>query len=1144
MTRRLVALLALLAGLGALPATATAARKQLVYRTRGYSPPAKPPKRAPPKPHDVRIGSGHHPSLLVDEAGFAHAVWAEDRSGSAQASVLRYCRIPRGGRACDIQRALVPPGGQYSTDYGGPKIVQIGAQLVVMTTRYPGVVMHPDGTSTSTTVWEWTSADGGRTWTGPAQLGKEDINGGAVAWNRHLPTITTITDTVTGGTFAQTTRAGGFADHFANLAVGPDQAYAGSLAVVRDRPVAAFSGLDGTSYVRSYKGRGDPNNPASWTAPKVFPDAEDVRLGAGPLGTFLLYRKRSDGGFFVRELGSNARPVRLNTGGNYRNFYEDRGGLLHAVFSVQDIDGLHVIQQTSTDGRVWTAPERLYTSTTDGANDKDVSAASDGGGFVIWMVPPHTGQNGPIRIASIGTLAKASGQGAGSIDSTGKPSTGYQPGISFECQKIAFGAVTVLSEAGCFLHDPNDPNGSAGVTIGPIRFNGLDIIPDANAQIVIDPVGHHLNTYGDVTVELRGVGDPIKLYHGQLNVDIPAAGPGARLFTFDTSKFGVDLKGFPALGKIEVFLEKDSVRIPVSLGLPPPLNVVSGEAVLRASNDHGLHLDSMGIHIRNVFVGPLQIERIDIAYSQGEGGAAVWEGSGLLRFPGAGALEVKSVRFVGGKFNHAGISVEPPPPGILIAPFTYLTQIGGDFGLDPTFIGADATIGAGAAVNGVSPVSVQGRLEAEFGKIFRLELKGEGRLFVLHLLSAFIRYESDGWVEFGGDAGLDLKVVSVHGDIEGAIDANTGRFGAAGKVRVCPLDLSVGPFSFPCLTVAGAANNEGFAACVSAHFDFPVNKTISGGLELPWSALTSAELLNPTLAAVVIAKHVQIPCNTKKYQPPAHPARAAAAGVVIHVPAGAPSATVLLFGRDGPPDANVTGPGGKAVKAILVRSKPARATWVVLTNPPPGTYTVHSPDAVNQALTSTGYRPLVLHARLRKRGRQRSIVYRIAHAGARQTVTFVETGAFGQRVLGHAKGTSGTLRFRPAHAQGGRRTVIALIGRAGFASRTQRIGRYRAHSPRGPARVASLHVRRKGTKVVLHWGRAARAAQYVVSFHDTSGLRLVQTLKRRSLVLRAVPREAAVVVTVRGVDHAGHQGRPRTGRLRAAGRSPVVYSRR
>jgi hypothetical protein len=96
--RRLAALLVVLAGSGALTAPAAA---KLMYRTRGYVPPAKPPARAAPKPHDVQVGTGHHPSLLVDEAGFAHAVWAEDRP--SEPSVLRYCGIPRGGRACDIQ---------------------------------------------------------------------------------------------------------------------------------------------------------------------------------------------------------------------------------------------------------------------------------------------------------------------------------------------------------------------------------------------------------------------------------------------------------------------------------------------------------------------------------------------------------------------------------------------------------------------------------------------------------------------------------------------------------------------------------------------------------------------------------------------------------------------------------------------------------------------------------------------------------------------------------------------------------------------------------------------------------------------------------------------------------------------------------
>jgi hypothetical protein len=304
-------------------------------------------------------------------------------------------------------------------------------------------------------------------------------------------------------------------------------------------------------------------------------------------------------------------------------------------------------------------------------------------------------------------------------------------------------------------------------------------------------------------------------------------------------------------------------------------------------------------------------------------------------------------------------------------------------------------------------------------------------------------------------------------------------------------------------------------------------------------------LVNPTLAAVEIARHVHIPCHTGDYQPPRQTATTAAAkSISVNVPAGAPTATVLLFGRDAPPDAHLTGPGGRGVSATIVQSEPARATWVVLHNPRPGTYSIESLDPVTEVLKSTGYKPLRLRAALAGSGRQRSIAYRVANGGAGQRVTFVETGTFGRRVLGTARHSHGTLRFKVADARGGKRTVLALIGRAGFATETRRIGTYTAPSRLTPGRVRSLRARRNGTTVRLTWTASARAARYAVSFSDTSGTRVQRVLKGRSLVMRDVPREAAVSVVVAGIDRSGIRGPRHRARLPARGKPPAVYSRR
>jgi hypothetical protein len=75
---------------------------------------------------------------------------------------------------------------------------------------------------------------------------------------------------------------------------------------------------------------------------------------------------------------------------------------------------------------------------------------------------------------------------------------------------VHFGQIDALAESGCFLRDPSDPTGGAAIAQGPIRLNGLEIIP----------------------------------------------GAGQTLFDFDTSQFGVGLEGFPiddlVLGALEI----------------------------------------------------------------------------------------------------------------------------------------------------------------------------------------------------------------------------------------------------------------------------------------------------------------------------------------------------------------------------------------------------------------------------------------------------------------------------------------------------------------------------------------------------------------------------------------------------------------
>ena len=104
-------------------------------------------------------------------------------------TALIYCRLKRGASACDVRHTLrAGPESPYNTDYGGPRIVRVGNQLVAFSQRYPIVVDKPDGGSSST-VWAWTSNDGGTTWSDPAIVGNRALGDMVVIGSSDSPVI-------------------------------------------------------------------------------------------------------------------------------------------------------------------------------------------------------------------------------------------------------------------------------------------------------------------------------------------------------------------------------------------------------------------------------------------------------------------------------------------------------------------------------------------------------------------------------------------------------------------------------------------------------------------------------------------------------------------------------------------------------------------------------------------------------------------------------------------------------------------------------------------------------------------------------------------------------------------------------------------
>src|SRR5690349_22226523 len=262
--------LLLLAAAAALahPASALAAS----YKTPGYrGTHAVPRHLSAPAPQPLTIGSGEHPSILVDGAGTAHITWNEPTPGGA--SRLHYCRLPRGARACAAQSVLDvdqpdtdtnSPVGNVDSD--GPRPLAVGNELLLLTNRGPNIEPlpgcgDPDCPQFDSNDYLFTSEDGGATFGAPGRIGTNPLSFGAVTFGGESPLIATLS----AGPTVQVTHAGQFATDAA--ALGPGEAGGNGscclLAVdpATQRPAVAVS-HDGQVTVREWNGQGSPNDAA------------------------------------------------------------------------------------------------------------------------------------------------------------------------------------------------------------------------------------------------------------------------------------------------------------------------------------------------------------------------------------------------------------------------------------------------------------------------------------------------------------------------------------------------------------------------------------------------------------------------------------------------------------------------------------------------------------------------------------------------------------------------------------------------------------------------------------------------------------------------------------------------------------------
>ena len=661
--------------------------------------------------------------------------------------------------------------------------------------------------------------------------------------------------------------------------------------------------------------------------------------------------------------------------------------------------------RTSSDG-VDFSPAQLTATVPSGHSIAHLvtAATGDGGGFVSYVKDP-TGAE------AIGTIVASA---FGTQQATGKPGLGSLPGggigssvgdqlATSTCTTAKFGVVTAQLKAGCFLHDPQDPN--LDVSLGEVDINGLRIIPDVGARIGIDPKLHTIDTTGSVSVVLSGAGVNVTIWHGEIHAKIPVAAPGFDLFDFQEPS-PPDVAGFPVSGDVDAKLVDGGVQVPISLKLPSYFGGVTGSATLRATLAGGLQLDSLEFKIGDASFGALELKNVDISYTlQGN----VWKGTGTVNVPtGGSALSLSiAIEFDNGNFTSGSFDVGLPYPGVPIdlsdtPPQLYLTHGGLGLGLNPVTL--SGTVGFG-----ISPLSapgaggthdyvfsLDGKLTAAFGNPVTITVSATGFLYQIKVDQGTLTYKIPDQVSLTGSSGYDLGIVSYNGTLGAIIDPKNDKFGgqisagltlhlsALGVIPGIPSDVTIP-------TQAIAINNSGFGVYIPPGLvPFVGTVTYHWGDALPALHPFSSDLSQFSAGIPAAAGD-------------RHGAHAADAATTFQVPAGASSAAIEVGGDGGPPAVVLTAPNGQQVvpasqfgggaTAVALGDGTAHMTHVGIDHPAAGRWTIAQQPGTSIPITSVQYAiggsPPTVSATLTSRGARRVLHYR-AKLPQNVTVSFAE----------------------------------------------------------------------------------------------------------------------------------------------------------
>lgn len=732
--------------------------------------------------------------------------------------------------------------------------------------------------------------------------------------------------------------------------------------------------------------------------------------------------------------------------------------------------------------------------------------------------------------------------GDGGIDPLGAP-------------KATCGLTSVKVGAAEFVASCFTRSGDVYTANGRVRVNGIDLMPNA-ARVTID-VAKAKVSVDNLSLKLGSV----LLYQGKFEWS-------PRLSKTFSLAPNAKVGKLPITGEMELSVAPDRADLTAKVAFPAGFNAVKGTLRLGATTKDGPKLDRFEISAGGLKVGRLGIDDVSLKYKSTPAGAE-WAGGATIAIPRPiSPLRIGGeVVLLNGKFKSASVSAEDINQ--LIAYGVFLQRLHGGIQIDPLGLTGGIGLSAGPSINRVSLLSVYGEAKIVLSDPQEYSIKGEIKVLDATLQSGYVRYRTDGFLEFGGEMGFEKGQFKAKASMDGWVDG-TKAANATGR----------GEFSVPgaSFSAEGVLSSVGIAAC--RHGFGP---DVGAGYRWASKDLT------------IFASS----CDIGPYEatrPSAH--RAAGAPDGFAVAAGEPVEVLAFRGRGGTPQVVLHGPNGERIAApnggqgisradlMLIQQPEDQTTYVAIFTPTAGEWTVDtaSGSAPVTRIERAGTLPEPQVAATVDQSGGRAILRWRLRPLAGQRVRFVERSADGARVIATTDDATGSAEFDPLPDDNLQRRIEAVVEQDGLTRRTVAVEKFEADpalivtpappvttgpagaaagpttlpgttpspaggsSPAGtvprparrrapvrPSRPARVRlVRRRGT-VVVTWSAGRGATRYAVR-SVVRGRATTVVRRHRRLVVGGVRRGDRIRVSVRAIGAHGARSAARTATRIGSGR--------